>query len=127
MLQQCKGANKNHRAFDGSTPLCVASQGGHIGIVKVLIEDGSAGFAAETETLIVKTVADGQACAKAGVLKGMQVAQFQHEMLPPNFTWAQLKEKVKAAPKPWTFVFVGTVALVVPAGAICNHVNQSVP
>lgn len=86
-------------------------------VVTVLIEDGSAGFAALDGTLTVKTVAAGQACEKAGVLKGMQVAKFQGEALPTNFTWALLKDKVKAAPKPWTFVFAGTVALVVPEGA----------
>ena len=85
-------------------------------VVTVQIEDGSAGFAAMDGTLTVKTVAAGQACENSGVLKGMQVAKFQGEMLPLDFTWAQLKDKVKAAPKPWTFVFAGTVALIVPAG-----------
>eukprot|EP01052_Picozoa_sp_SAG31_P027967 SAG31_NODE_2661_length_5280_cov_2.196101_1_plen_251_part_00 len=93
-------------------------------IVQVVIDDGSAGFAAADGTLTVKTVASGQACEKAGVLKGMVVAKFQGEMLPVDFTWTQLKEKVKAAPKPWKFVFVGTVAVVVPAGLLINHARS---
>ena len=35
--------------------------------------------------------------------------EFQDKLLPPTTTWTDLRVMVKAAPKPWSFVFQSDV------------------
>ena len=38
--------------------------------------------------------------------------EFQNKLLPPTTTWTDLRGMVKAAPKPWAFVFQSDTPLV---------------
>ena len=92
-------------------------------VVRIKIEDGGAGFAAN-EVLAVKKVNPGEASEQAGVKVGMRVHSFQGEILAHGTTWDDLKGKVKAAPKPWTFVFAGTVRVEVAEGGAGFAANE---
>ena len=81
--------------------------------VTVVIEDGSAGFACH-EDRIVKKVNEGGASEVAGVRVGMSLSAFQDESVAGK-TWAQVKDLVKVAPKPWTLVFTAAEAKAPPA------------
>merc|ERR1711939_964325 len=74
------------------------------GTIRVEVADGGAGFAAN-EDLTVKKIDEGKACEQAGVKVKMHVVEFQDKLLPPTTTWTDLRGMVKAAPKPWSFVF----------------------
>jgi len=74
------------------------------GTIRVEVSEGGAGFAAN-EDLTVKKIDEGKACQRAGVCLGMHVVEFQDKLLPPTTTWTDLRAMVKAAPKPWSFVF----------------------
>jgi hypothetical protein len=82
-------------------------------VVSLEVEDGSAGFTCEKGGLTVIRLDEGGAAAAAGVAVGMRCVAFQSAGLPDGMTWAELKARVKAAPKPWSFRFA---AAEVPAG-----------
>jgi hypothetical protein len=54
----------------------------------------------------------------------MRVHSFQGEILAHGTTWNDLKEKVKATPRPWTFVFAGTVRVEVAEGGAGFAANE---
>eukprot|EP01043_Picozoa_sp_COSAG02_P060051 COSAG02_NODE_7770_length_2855_cov_2.472787_2_plen_448_part_00 len=82
-------------------------------VVSLEVEDGSAGFTCEKGGLSVIRLDEGGAAAAAGVVVGMRCVAFQSAALPDGMTWAELKARVKAAPKPWRFRFA---AVEVPTG-----------
>lgn len=72
------------------------------------VEEGSAGFTCEKGGLTIIRLDEGGAAAAAGVTVGMRCVGFQTVGLPDGTTWAELKAKVKATPKPWSFDFAAT-------------------
>merc|ERR1712166_165368 len=74
----------------------------------LLVEEGGAGFSAN-ESCAVTKLNPGQKASEAGVHLGMRVVAFQGAMLETGTTWNDLKAMVKAAPKPWSFGFAGTI------------------
>eukprot|EP01047_Picozoa_sp_COSAG01_P084282 COSAG01_NODE_18021_length_1105_cov_1.210736_1_plen_235_part_10 len=75
------------------------------GSIRVDVVDGGAGFAAMGTNLQVTNVDPGRACDKAGVTTDFRAAAFQGKRLAAGTTWASLRGLVKAADKPWMFVF----------------------
>ena len=71
--------------------------------VTVVVEDGSAGFDCH-EDRSVKKVNEGGTSEAAGLRVGMSLSMFQGKSVADK-TWAQVRDLVKAAPKPWTLVF----------------------
>ena len=57
----------------------------------------------------VRTVNEGKACDKAGLLPGMRLTAFQGESVDGK-TWTQVRDLVKDSPKPWEFVFAADAA-----------------
>ena len=87
-------------------PPTVAS--GADGTITLKVEEGGAGFSANAVCAVSK-INPGQACENAGVKVGMRVVAFQGELLKHGTSWDDLKVLVKAASKPWSFVFAHTV------------------
>ena len=73
-------------------------------------------FAAKGPKLRVTNVDPGWACDKAGVTTDFRVAAFQGEKLRAGATWASLRGLVKAANKPWMFVFEPCTGTPAPVG-----------
>jgi len=92
-------------------------------VIQVKVDEGGAGFAAN-EVLAVKKVNPGEASDVAGVKLGMRVHSFQEEVLPHGTTWNDLKEKVKASPRPWKFQFAGTIRVEVADGGAGFAANE---
>eukprot|EP01046_Picozoa_sp_COSAG06_P085674 COSAG06_NODE_32355_length_507_cov_1.713235_1_plen_142_part_01 len=100
LRQMVKGAERPWSfVFDSCPP----------GSVRVNVDDGGAGFAAN-EDLTLRKVDPGKACDDAGVKVGMRVYSFQGEVLSSEETWSTLKTKVKDTPKPWQFTFAPPAA-----------------
>lgn len=80
-------------------------------VVTLEVEEGSAGFTCEKDGLTVTKLDEGGVAAAAGVTVGMRCVAFQSVGLPDGMAWAELKAQVKATPKPWSFSFAATEAL----------------
>ena len=70
----------------------------------VTVDQGGAGFAANEDLSVKKVDPEGR-CDEAGVTVGMYVVEFQGSTLAPGTTWATLRQMVKGAERPWSFVF----------------------
>ena len=72
--------------------------------ITVTVDQGGAGFAANEDLSVKKVDPEGR-CDEAGVTLGMYVVEFQGQPLAPGTTWATLRQMVKGAERPWSFVF----------------------
>ena len=94
-------------------------------VVPLEIVDGSAGFTCEKGSLTVSKLDEGGAAAAAGVAVGMRCVAFQEIGLAEGTTWSELKAKVKATPKPWSFYFAAAAAAPPPEADTSGWAGES--